>query len=571
MAVNSGKKTGGKGMKALKIIAVVLAVLIVAALFVFTKMGDSGFFLRHTYSVQSEHYKVSNTMMSYYYTSNLTSALSSQNASYYTYMGLDTSKSLKSQQYPGGGTWYDYFMQQVTVPNVKQMLTLAEAAYAEGYELTEKDRETIDSVMESITSSAKAQNVSEDYFVMSRFGVGVKAKDVRAALELSQLAASYSQKIADSFEFGESDWQTYFDGHKDDFRRVDYLSYTLNADSLVPKTDAADTAPVTTDAATDAATDASTDAVTDAATDAATDAVTDAATDAATDAVTDAATDTDKAKAGTDTDKADDSKDEDKSEYIAITTKYANELREAKDVDDFKAIVEKYLRDELYKDQDEDEQGESVKSALDALESTAVKYNASNDISKELFAAKTGDIVVDEANAKDGKFVVYLVTTSDYVEEYATKNAYIIWFEATENNANAVSEINSALESDSSAENFAKLAKEYSQDESGIENGAFYENLHKDSYPSDEMMDWLYDGERKAGDRKDFTYTSGTGDSAVEYRFVVQYAGDGIAMWQTDADSALKTDAYNEKYSEFEKSHGDKIEVNLTDLYKIPA
>lgn len=557
MAVNSvNSKADGKGKKALKIVAVILAVLIVGALFVFTKLGDSGFFLRHTYSVQSEHYKVSNTMMSYYYTTNMTSALSSQNASYYTYMGLDTSKPLKNQQYPGGGTWYDYFMQQVTVPNVKQMLTLAEAARAEGYELTEKDRASIDEAMEAITSGAKSQNVTEDYYVMSRFGVGVKVKDVREAIELQQLASSYSQKVVKSFEFGESDWQTYFDGHKDDFRRVDYLTYTVNADDLVPEEDTNDS---------DTALSSDTNDTTDTAASADTAASTD--TDASSD--TDASTGTD---TSADTDKADDKEDEDKAQYIAAAEKYASDIRAAKSADEFKTLVEKYLRDQLYKDQDEEKQDESVKTALDKLEVSAAQYNENSDISKNLFEAKAGEIVCDESGAKDGKYVIYFVTAADYIEEFATKNAYIIWFASGSDNEKNVSEINTALDADSSAASFAKLAEQYSQDETGIENGAFYENIHKTSFPSEEMMDWLYAEERKEGDRKDFTYTSGTGESASEYRFVVQYAGDGDAMWQVDANTALTEESYDAKYKEFEESYGgDKIVVNLTDLYKIPS
>lgn len=566
MAVKSNTSNStGKGKKALTVVAVVLAVLIVGALFTYTKLGDSGYFLRHTYPLQSEHYKVSNTMMSYYYTSSLTSALSSQNATYYTYMGLDTSKALKDQQYPGGGTWYDYFMQQVTLPNVKQMLTLAEAAYAEGYELTEKDRASIDEMMDAIKTGAKSQNVSEDYYVMSRFGAGIKVKDVRAALELSQLASSYSQKIADSFEFAESDWQTYLDGHKDDFRRVDYLAYTVCADDLIPDKDAADNTP-STDSAAVTDTDASTG------TDAATDADT-AADTADTAAGTDTAADTDAAagsRAADDTDKSD--KTEDKAPYLATASKYAGKIRGATSADGFKSLVEEYLRAELYKDQDKEKQDESVKAELDTLETTAASYNSSSEISKKLFAAKAGEVVVDESGANDGDYVIYFVTNADYIEEYVTKNAYVIWFEGDSDAAKTVSEINSALDADSSAENFAKLAEKYSDDTSGIENGALYENLPKTAYPSDEMMDWLYDDARTAGEHKDFTYTSGTGENAVEYRFIAQYAGNGVIKWQSDADSALKTEAYNEKYSEFEKAYGgDKITVSLTDLYKIPS
>ena len=87
--------------------------------------------------------------MSYFFTTNLSSELS-KNSTVYQYYGLDTSKSLKTQNYPSGGTWYDYFMQSVTIPSVKQMLTLCEQAKSVGFELSDDDRASIDESIQTI-------------------------------------------------------------------------------------------------------------------------------------------------------------------------------------------------------------------------------------------------------------------------------------------------------------------------------------------------------------------------------------------------------------------------------------
>ena len=582
------------GKKALTICAVVLAVLIIGGLFTYSQMATNGFFLRHTYSVKSEHFNVSNTMMTYFFQANYSSAMSSSYASYYTQMGLDTSTSLKSQQYPGASgdiqTWYDYFMQSVTIPAVKQMLVLAEAARADGYELTEDDQDNIDAAIDAIKNAAKEQDVTVEYYVLNHFGYGMKLKDVRAALELQQLASGYSEKDQKSFSFTEDEWQTYFDENKDSFRNVDYLSYTFNGEDLVPETEeltdeeisalaseeAADATVSATEEATGEATEA-TEAVTDA--EGGTEAVseTEAATD--TEAVTEAQGDT---ETEGETEAA---VDEAKLPYYEIAKSYADRAAAAKTEDEFKAVVEEYLRNERYPEEEADaaeETGdesaddtdtaareENITSALDALLTEGAAYSESNEISVKLFEAKTGATVTDDSGADSGKYVVYFVTKADYVEDYATKKANAIIIEAEDGDESVqetVDKVNAELDKDSSDENFAALAAEYSVGAAD----AKYEKINKSFFPSDEITEWLFDDERVAGDRGTFTFTEEEDGETHTHYCVIQYTGDDIMKWQSDADSALKNQAYNDKYQEFSDAYESKIEVSLVDLYKIP-
>lgn len=210
MASNTYTAKGGKGKKILGIVAGILIAAIILGLFVFAKLSNSGFFLRHTVSVSSENYEVNNAMMSYFFATNYSSAMAQNSSLFTTYYGFDTSKSLKSQEYPGGGTWYDYFMQSLTVPSVERMLVLCEAARADGYSLTDEDKASIDEAIETIKSSAASSGYSLALYVMNYYGAGVNIDDVRDCMELTQLSYSYYQHIIDGYNFSEAEWDAHY-------------------------------------------------------------------------------------------------------------------------------------------------------------------------------------------------------------------------------------------------------------------------------------------------------------------------------------------------------------------------
>ena len=384
--------------------------------------------------------------------------------------------------------------------------------------------------------------------------------------------------------------KTYFDENKDTFRNVDYLSYTFNGEDLVPEEKEVTPEEASALASAEAASADETDAATDA--DTATEAVTEATGDTATEAVSDteAATDTEAVTEATpDTEaETEEATDEEKLPYYEIAKSYADRAKAAKSEDEFKSIVEEYLRNERYPEEEAEAETEAetgdaaadaadatesrednIKSALDALLTEGAGYSDSSDISKQLFEAKTGETVADESGADSGKYVVYFVTQADYVEDYATKKANAIIIEAEDGEEAAettVDKINSELDANDSDEKFAELAKEYSV---GSSDGK-YEKINKSFFPSDEITDWLFDDSREEGDRDTFTFSeTEDGEEHVHY-CVIKFVGDDILKWQSDADSALKNKAWEDKYNEFSEAYESKITVDLVDLYKIP-
>lgn len=506
-------------------VACVLAVAIIGSVFTYTLLGNNGYFLRHTVAVKSENYEVNNAQMSYFFTTNLSSELS-KNSTVYQYYGLDTSKSLKTQNYPSGGTWYDYFMQSVTIPSVKQMLTLCEQAKSVGFELSDDDRASIDESIQTIKDTASQRGYSVSQYVMNYYGYGVNLKDVRSAMEMSQLAYSYYNSVMDSYEHSDSDLAGYFSEHENDFLKIDYLSYTFKVSDVKNA---------------------------------------DTSTDTDTSADTDASTDT-----------SAESKEEDEdAEYKAQIKASADSLAAITDVEQFKAYVENYLKTVVYASEtDTDKLDGNVTSAMSKLETKGASYSEDSDEIKALFD-------MTEANKTflhthdDGTCEVYLLTAPKYREEYTTKNARVIALSSSDSGSitSTIDTINEALNSaeDKDAK-FIELADEYSR---STAKDALYENIGKDDFDIDEMNAWLWDESRADGDRDIFSKestSSSTSASSTTYYYIVMYKGDGMTKWKYDVDTAMKNAQYEEAYKGFEEAHGgDKITVNLDNIYKIPT
>lgn len=512
-------------------VACVLAVAIIGSVFTYTLLGNNGYFLRHTVAVKSENYEVNNAQMSYFFTTNLSSELS-KNSTVYQYYGLDTSKSLKTQNYPSGGTWYDYFMQSVTIPSVKQMLTLCEQAKSVGFELSDDDRASIDESIQTIKDTASQRGYSVSQYVMNYYGYGVNLKDVRSAMEMSQLAYSYYNSVMDSYEHSDSDLAGYFSEHENDFLKIDYLSYTFKVSDVK-------NADTSTDTDTSADTDTSTDTA-----------------------------------ASTDTSAESKEEDED-AEYKAQIKASADSLAAITDVEQFKAYVENYLKTVVYASEtDTDKLDGNVTSAMSKLETKGASYSEDSDEIKALFD-------MTEANKTflhthdDGTCEVYLLTAPKYREEYTTKNARVIALSSSDSGSitSTIDTINEALNSaeDKDAK-FIELADEYSR---STAKDALYENIGKDDFDIDEMNAWLWDESRADGDRDIFSKestASSTSASSTTYYYIVMYKGDGMTKWKYDVDTAMKNAQYEEAYKGFEEAHGgDKITVNLDNIYKIPT
>ncbi len=210
--------------KGIKILAVVLAVIIIAGLSVFNLVNGKGIFLRAKTAAKSENFSVSGTTMGYFGGTTF-----QQYYSILSYFGADPATSLKNQpcsMLEDGGTWFDYFMNS-TKETVKEMLALCEYAKANGIELDEESQKTIDDNMAALAEMAAENNVTVDTYTRAVFQNGINEKDVRNAIELYALATRASEAFADSLDISLEDEEAYYAEHSEDFDGVDYYQYTI--------------------------------------------------------------------------------------------------------------------------------------------------------------------------------------------------------------------------------------------------------------------------------------------------------------------------------------------------------
>ncbi len=226
-------------------VCVVLVAALVIGLAVYNRMVETGALLRGQVAAESENFEVTGTMMAYFYNMNYQSYYP-----YLSYLGADTTKSLKAQtSLYGTGTWFDYFV-DMTKSYVSEVLALCEGAKAEGMKLESEDYDAIDAGIVELEATAKASGMNVNQYLAASTGNPITTKDVKKCSELVALATKYSAHYTSSLTYTDEQKQAYYEEHKADFDGVDYLSFTVNAADFTEK---AEDGTATSDAATDSA------------------------------------------------------------------------------------------------------------------------------------------------------------------------------------------------------------------------------------------------------------------------------------------------------------------------------
>ncbi len=205
---------------------------------------ENGVVLRTKKALESDHYKITGTMMQYYYyyqyqqtyTQYYEMALSYLgSADYISYFGWtlksnfahddelnnacklgtalkdDKGKDMKDKNgntlYDSvainlrGGTiytWWDYFM-DAAIKQAEDVLIFCEAAYLKGYKTVEslnpEAKKDINEAIKSIKKAASDAGYSMSGYLTQLYGNGVTETDVRKALELSTIASEYKALV----------------------------------------------------------------------------------------------------------------------------------------------------------------------------------------------------------------------------------------------------------------------------------------------------------------------------------------------------------------------------------------
>jgi len=222
-----------KQKKIIITVCVILAAVLVIGLAVYNRVSETGAILRSQTAASTENFEVTGTMMRYFLGEQYMGM-----SSYASYLGIDTTKSLKSQEcsFTGveGATWFDYFVGS-TKTYVTEILANCEAAHKTGISLTEDDHAKIDENLAALEEAAAAYGYSLDQYLSLAYGAGVNAKDARACLELLNLAYKHQENFYDGLSYTDEELDAYYNANKSKFEGVDYLSFTVSANDLVEK------------------------------------------------------------------------------------------------------------------------------------------------------------------------------------------------------------------------------------------------------------------------------------------------------------------------------------------------
>ncbi len=207
--------------------AIFIAFLLVAAIVV---TWNSGILQKRATAVTINGEKYTATEVNYYYTSVYNQFLNSY-GSYASMFGLDTSKSLKTQDcamLEDGGTWFDYFLQQAE----EQMVTAAalyDAAQEDGFTVDDLDQQiqdNLDSLDESVESlnSSNGTNYDRADYLQMMYGKYMTEDIYKELLTQSLVASYYAQAYQDETEASYTDQQI-SDAYEKDPNSYDLVDY----------------------------------------------------------------------------------------------------------------------------------------------------------------------------------------------------------------------------------------------------------------------------------------------------------------------------------------------------------
>ncbi len=480
---------------------------------------------------KSEHYEIDNSMVAYVMYNEFQQLYTKYGSYLESYFGLDTTRSLDSQNPSGYAsmmgyntklTWYENFAANA-MASLKELVALAEEATAKGYKLEDSDLKTIQENIDSIKASAKAAKYSTNKYLEAIYADGVTLDTLERFFNLQTLASKYYQALTDSYEFSDEECEKYVSENKSSFYDVSYIYYDFNAD------------------------------------------------------ISDEATDEEKAAA------------------MAAAKELADKFAEGvTDEESILAAIEAAEKDKEQKEKEaKDAESESAEPAESGKEPETEKektredytksfvmddatYSDTSEFGKWAWDKEAGAVTVIE---KEGTgYTVYFLKEAVHRDETATRDVRHILVpftsgstdeETAANKAEAKAKAEELLakwKEDPTEDNFAKLAGENSTDTGSKEKGGLYEKVKQGDMVTN-FNNWLFaledyaEDDRKPGD-------TGIVESTYGWH-VMYYVGENIPTWQSDAIEALTSSKYSEDIVELKKTY--PLDFSIEDVILIPS
>ncbi len=129
----------------------------------------------------------------------------SQNSYFISYLGLDTSKDLRDQAYPGsedGQTWFDYFLDQ-TIQQMTTVKALNDDAAANGFTWTDEMQAELDSSMQSLKDNVASSGYYTSFkqYLSVNYGSLMTESIFTEQLKETMLAQAYATEYSDGLTY----------------------------------------------------------------------------------------------------------------------------------------------------------------------------------------------------------------------------------------------------------------------------------------------------------------------------------------------------------------------------------
>lgn len=444
-------------------------------------------------TIKGENYSASEVQ--YYFMDSYESFVN-QYYNYLSYMGLDTSKSLKSQECKmssDAGTWYDYFMKQ-GLEKMCSVHALCDAADAKGLKWNGSMQSDFDDSIKSLQDTVKSYNsnhsttYSVKQYIRMVYGTLMTQSVYEDQLKLSIQAQAYSKQYSDSLTYTTDQLTTAYEKDPNSYDVVDYQSVKISGTPASKKGADGNTVDPTEAEKT-------------------------AAMAAAKKLANSIYADYQKGKKLSDLADAND------------TATYNNGVGGTYS----DSVLMKWLFDSSRKAGDSAVLADTDNSAYYVVVFGSRSRNDYNTVNVRHILIKVDTSSLDSSS-------------SSYKEDLQARKD-----EAKKKAEDLLSKWKSGTATEDS---FATLANENSEDSGSNTNGGLYQQVYKGEMVS-AFNDWCFDASRKAGDTG---IVYGESDSYSGYH-VIYFVGKDLPYWQVQVTNDLKNNAYSTWYTNLTKDY----------------
>lgn len=211
------KRKNEKSIRGMSIAIIsIIAVLILATVFINSNLFYTGM---DAVKIGGKGYNVAE--FNYYYNTTY-SGFMSQYGDLAGMLGLDTSKSLDSQEFMEGQTWADYFETEA-LASMQRVDFLYDEAMRNGYELSEQSKSYITGEVDVIKLNYALYGFnSVEQFVTYNYGKGATIELLEELMTKNYLANEYAQTVGESYEYSQQELDDYYVTKKDEY---DFFSF----------------------------------------------------------------------------------------------------------------------------------------------------------------------------------------------------------------------------------------------------------------------------------------------------------------------------------------------------------